>query len=382
MTNTFDRGEQRDGPSADAGYLGPIERLVAHAAGEVRVLATLTPLNAAEERARLTADLRAGRSPVPRWTYVPRDHVSLRRALEAAEGAMDRLADAPLAGEYRARVRELCLELALCAVAGTREVGALARERFPADERFAAEASTLCDAWLDTEPRSVPEGEAVLSDDADSRSLLSLMRAAVGEAKLPFGVTAQPSLASLAATGDRVVLVATARRVYPEDARRTVLHEIEGHAKPRARSLGSPISLMRAGTARGVDDQEGRALLIEKRAGLLGSSRRRQLGARHRAVEAMLHGASFADTAMILKEAHGLDPAEAVVVAERAFRGSDGTFAGLGRERVYIEGLLRVEAHLDARPQDERILEQGQVALDAIGALRAAMERSSDPYST
>ncbi len=376
MVTTLDPGDDRtvSQESHGAGYLGPVERLVAHAAAETRLLATLTPTNAAEERARLTGDLRAGRAPVPCWTYAPQEHATLRRALEAADGALDRLADAPLAGLYRARARELCLELALCGAAGRREVAALSRDRFPADDRFAARASALCDKWLEEEPRSRPEGDPVPSDDAsDPRSLLALMSAAVGEQRLPFAVSAQASLASLAATGDRVILVARGRPVYPEDARRTVLHEIEGHAKPRACSLASPISLVRAGTARGVDDQEGRALLIEKRSGLLGSGRRRQLAARHRSVEAMLHGASFADTAMILKEAHGLDAADAVVVAERAFRGSDGTFAGLGRERVYIEGLLRVEAHLAERPDDERILEQGQIALDAVEGLRRAL---------
>jgi hypothetical protein len=362
----------RAAPLPDAGYLGPIERLVAHAASEARLLSTLTPLNAEEERGRLTADLRAGRAPVPRWRYAPRDHASLRRALEGAEWALDRLGPTPLTAEYRARVLELCVELALCAAAGRPELGALARQRVPADERYGAQASALCDAWLDGEPRSRPEGEPLASDASDPQSLLSMMSAAIGAAKLPFSVVAQPSLASLAATGDRVVFVATRRTVYPEDARRTVLHEIEGHARPRARSLASPFSLLRAATARGVDDQEGRALLLEKRAGLLGSGRRRQLAARHRAVEAMLHGASFADTAQILKEAHGLDPADAVLVAERAFRGSDGTFPGLGRERVYMEGLLRVENHFGEHPEDEEWLEQGQVSLDAVAAFRAA----------
>lgn len=375
MTSPVDDRDPRAAGYAapNVGYLGPVERLVAHAAREVRLLATVTPVNAAEERLRLTADVRAGRTPTPRWVYAPREQTSLRHALEAAEGALDRLAGAPLIAEYRARVRELCLELALSAAAGSREVAPLARERFPADNRFASQASALCDAWLDTEPRSVPEGEPIASDDPGPGSLLTLMAAAVGAARLPFTVSTQPSLASLAATGDRVILIATGRRVYPEDARRTVLHEVEGHAKPRARSLESPLSLLRAGTARGVDDQEGRALLIEKRANLLGSNRKRQLAARHRAVEAMLHGASFTDTVMILKEAHGLDASDAVVIAERGFRGSDGTFAGLGRERVYIEGLLRVEAHLASNPGDEALLETGQVSVDAIAALRRAL---------
>jgi hypothetical protein len=369
-TTPFDPGGSR---AAGVSHLAPIERLVTHAAAEVRVLATLTPVNALEERARLTAELRAGRAPVPRWTYAPRDHQGLRRALDAADGALDRLGDAPLAGEYQGRVRELLLELALCAAAGTSDVAHLARSRFPSDGRFAAEASELGDAWLETEPRTVAPGSAMPSDDPDPRSLLSRMRAAVGEARLPFTVAPQPSLAPLAATGDSVIFVAAGRLVHEEDAARTVVHEVEGHARPRARSLSAPISLFRVGTARGIDDQEGRALLLEERAGLLGARRKRQLGARHRAVEAMLHGASFAETATILKDAHGLDPADAVLVAERAFRGSDGSHPGLGRERVYLEALVRVRAHLAARPDDERVLEQGQVSVDAIEALRRAL---------
>jgi hypothetical protein len=358
-----------------AGYLGPVERLVERAAVEVRLLASLTPANAPAERARLTADVRAGRAPTPRWTYAPRGDDRLRRALEAADGALDRLAGAPLAGQYRARARELLLELALCAAAGTPEVARLARERFAPDPRFAAEASRLAGSWLDGAPATPPPGAPLPSDDPDPRSLLSRMRAAVGEARLPFAVVAQAALAPLAATGDRVILVAGGRLVHDEDARRTVLHEVEGHARPRARALGSPVALLRAGTARGVDEQEGRALLIEERAGLLGARRKRQLAARHRAVERMLEGASFGDVARDLSVAHGLEAAEAVVVAERVFRGGNGTYPGLGRERVYLEAFVRVRAHLAERPEDERVLEQGQVALEAIDALRSLTAR-------
>jgi hypothetical protein len=200
------------------------------------------------------------------------------------------------------------------------------------------------------------------------------MRAAVGAARLPFKVLVQPALAPLAATGDGVILVAGGRLVHAEDTVRTVLHEVDGHAKPRARSLSSPLALVRFGTARGIDDQEGRALLLEHRAGLLGPRRKRQLAARHRAVEAMLCGASFGDVARILKYAHGLDEAECVVVAERAFRGSDGTRPGLGRERVYLEAFVRVRERLDAHPEDERVLELGQISVAAIDALRASLD--------
>ena len=149
-----------------------------------------------------------------------------------------------------------------------------------------------------------------------------------------------------------------------------MLHEIEGHARPRAQSMLASSAHFRIGTARGIDDQEGRAVLLEERAGLLGPRRRRQLAARHRAVEAMLGGASFADVASTLVDAHGLDAAEASSSPSARSAAATETAPGLGRERVYLESLVRVRRHLEAHPHDDAILASGQVAVDAIDALR------------
>jgi len=348
-----------------------VERLVLQAAREVQLLGSLTPVDAHRERARLVAAVEAGREACPRWRYAPVAHDDLRRALDAAEHALAEQAETPLDRLYQERVRELSLEAELCAAAGTGDLPRLARERFSArDPAVARQASVLCKTWLEEPARAAPT-DTLASDDDDPRSLLSLLRAEVGRLHLPFSVVTQASLASLAATGDGVILVAPGRRVADEDAARTVLHEIEGHARPRARASEVPLAIFRAGTARGVDDQEGRALLLEERAGLLGSRRRRQLAARHRACEAMADGAAFADVTCLLAGEHGLDALQAVVVAERVFRGGDGIRPGLGRERVYLEALVRVRAHLEVRPDDEAVLATGQVAVDAAPALRA-----------
>jgi hypothetical protein len=321
------------------------------------------------ERARLAAELRRGRSAVPRWTYAPVAHRELRRALDAAERVLVRDVD-PIRALYLARLRDLSTEAALCAAAGTSDVARLARERFsPPDRETLHAAAELSTTWLN-ETATPPSDTPLLSDDPDSRSLLSRMRERVGKLRLPFAVVAQPSLAALAATGDRVILVAAGRLVHEEDALRTVLHEVDGHARPRARSCESDLALVRAGTAGGVDDQEGRALVLEERAGMLGPRRKRQLAARHRAVEAMLHGASFPEVASMLMNGHGLDADDAVIVAERAFRGCDGKRPGLGRERVYLESYVRVGAHLAALPDDETIMAAGQVSIGAAGVLR------------
>jgi hypothetical protein len=356
-----------------AGLRRAVERLVLLAAREVQLLGSLTPVQAHSERARLVEAVRAGRTASPRWTYARVTHDDLRRALDAAERALADEAETPVDRLYLERLHELSVEADLCAAAGTPDVPRLARRRFAAgDAHVAREASLLCKLWLEG-PCPVAPSETLASDDADPRSLLSRMRAEVGRLHLPFSVVTQASLAPLAATGEGVILVAPGRRVTDEDTARTVLHEIEGHARPRARACEVPLVIFRAGTARGVDDQEGLALLLEERAGLLGARRRRQLAARHRACEAMDGGAAFADVAPALAREHGLDALQAVVVAERVFRGSDGVRPGLGRERVYLEALVRVRSHLEARPEDEVVLASGQVAVEAAAALRSVV---------
>jgi hypothetical protein len=357
-------------------WLGQVELVLGRAASEVRILSALTPCDARGERVRLIGELRAGRRATPRWAYTPRPHDELRRALDRVQGVLERSELSPLETLYLDRARELSLEAAMCAAAGRRELAHLARARFePREPAVAGAASALCAAWLaEPSPPSVPA--TILSDDPDPASLLSRMKAAVGRLRLPFSVVASPGLAPLAATGERVILVATGRLVPEEDTARTVLHEIEGHARPRARSMAAASAHFRTGTARGIDDQEGRAVLLEERAGLLGPRRRKQLAARHWAVEAMHGGASFADVASALTAAHGLDAQEAVVVAERAFRGGDGSHPGLGRERVYLESLVRVRRHLAARPHDDAVLASGQVAVDAVETLRPLLGRT------
>jgi hypothetical protein len=357
----------------------PVEHLLARAAREVRILSALTPCDAARERGRLIEELRTGGKPTPRWTYAPRGHDELRRALDGAEKVLERGELSPLDGLYLERTRELAVEAAMCAAAGRPELARLAAARFapqPRDRHLAWEASALGAEWL-AEPAGASSESRLATDDPAPRSLLSRMRAAVGRLRLPFAVVASPWLAPLAATGERVILVATGRLVSDEDARRTVLHEVEGHARPRAQSAFAASPHFRIGTARGIDDQEGRAILLEERAGLLGSRRRRQLAARHWAVDAMLEGACFADVASTLVHEHGLEIAEAVVVAERAFRGGDGNHPGLGRERIYLEAFLRVRDHLAENPGDEAVLAAGQVAVDAIDTLRPLVSVTS-----
>lgn len=66
----------------------------------------------------------------------------------------------------------------------------------------------------------------------------------------------------------------------------------------------------------------------------------------------------------------GLPAVDAVLVAERVVRGGDGVHGGLGRERVYLEGLVRVKRAPDALPSDEAVLSAGQISASSLGSLR------------
>ncbi|MBS2019133.1 MAG: DUF1704 domain-containing protein [Deltaproteobacteria bacterium] len=363
-------------------WLVRAERLLVEAMRSVRLLGSVVPRNAAVERARLVAAFEKGESASPRWSYARTDHSALRKALAAAA---QRLGNEPhpIAQLYAARARELEIEAALSSEVGTAVLGALARARFRSLSPAAAgEATILARKWIDegraaraTEP---PPSELIASDSNAPGSLLTRMREEVGRLGLPFAVVVQPSLTALAATGERHILIAANRPTTRDDVERTVMHEIEAHAIPRHRASSMRLSIFQIGTARGIDDQEGLALVLEQRGRFLTPRRKRELAARHLAVEAMDGGATFEDAVAGLVKEHGLLPSEAVLVGERAFRGGDGTSPGLGRERIYLEAFLRVSAHLAKKPTDEGVLTSGQVALDAVSVL-APLVRKGRP---
>jgi hypothetical protein len=368
---------RKRGPSDLPPWLVRAERLLIEAVRSVRLLGSVVPRNAPQERALILAALEAGQTVTPRWSYARTDHTLLRTALARAAQRLG-AEPHPVAQLYAARARELEVEAALSSEAGTAVLGALARARFRSlSPNAAGEATILARKWIaeghaalaTLDPAAEAAVQLIPSDAPVPGSLLTRMREEVSRLGLPFAVVVQPSLSALAATGERHILVAAGRMTRPEDVERTVMHEVEAHAIPRTRAAQARLAIFQIGTARGIDDQEGLALLLEERGNYLQPRRKRELAARHLAVEAMDGGATFADALSALVKEHGLTPTEAVLVAERAFRGGDGTSPGLGRERIYLEAFLRVREHLAKKPTDEGILTSGQVSLDAISVL-------------
>jgi Domain of unknown function (DUF1704) len=367
-----------------------VARLLLAASGQVRLLGTVVPEGAFAERARLVAEAEAGRDPVPRWRYEKTDLTPLAAELDELADALDVRAhdgDDGLAHLYAERARELALEARLASSAGTKGFGARALRRFQIAPADAARALSIARAWsaLRSPPTSSSSaappvvtpfddpGPLRTSSGPEPESLLSRMRRAVGEARVPFTVCVRQDLLALAATGDRTIFVAEGRTLTEEDVHRTVVHELEAHVLPRVRAATLEPKIFQLGTARGADDQEGYAILIEERRALLTPRRRRSLALRHLATARMDAGASFVEGVRALVSELGAAPGEAVGIAERVYRGGDGERAGLGRERVYIASFDAVRDHLAEHPEDEDLLASGQIALEAIPTLRRAL---------
>jgi len=348
------------------------DKVLSEAMGAIRLLGAATPRNAAQERQRLLTAFRAGGEVAPRWSYARTDHSQLVKALERLAARFGE-ENSPVYEVYAARANELALEARIAEAVGTDGLGALALDRYgPAKTDVgrarAARADELAREWAALTPDDASQ-DLTQSDARVPGSLITRMEEAIEGLRLPFSIVVQPQLAALAATGEHHIFIAPGRMLSREDVERTVLHEIEAHAIPRGRAAHAKLGIFQIGTARGVDDQEGFALLLEARHGFLKALRKRELGTRHVAARSMSDGADFVSVVRLLRDRYGLPWERAITTAERTFRGSNGTGAGIGRERVYLEAFGRVRAHLTSHPQDEAILSAGQVSVDAVKTL-------------
>src|SRR4051812_19523597 len=145
------RAEAQDLPP----WLVRAERLLIEAMRSVRLLGSVVPRNAAQERQRLIEAFETGAIVAPRWSYARSDHTALRKALARAAQRLE--ADAHPVGQlYADRARELEIEAALASEAGTGVLGALARARFrSANPAKAGEATILARKWIN-EGRDAP----------------------------------------------------------------------------------------------------------------------------------------------------------------------------------------------------------------------------------
>lgn len=306
----------------------------------------------------------------------PRNETPLIRRVIDARSAFRTLEDArklaektPLAALLSPRFDELELEFAILEALGTpRLVRPLARRRWSCHDRPLETSagpiypsrialSILEELEPDPEPPSV-----------DAQGAASIVRELSSWVGFPVSVVISDELSSRAAAGDRTVYLAHAR-FGAREARRLAVHEVLGHLVSAANALRQPTRALVLGTARSFEDQEGVAVYLEERAGLLGPSRLRTLAARYLAAESVFDGASYGETAQLLHRRHGLSAEESLTIAGRVHRGG-----GLAREGVYLPAYLRVRTAIVEGGLALRELQRGRVSLGSLGELRRLEE--------
>lgn len=337
-----------------------------------RMLPALTAENAAAERKRLTGCLARGDAPVPHW------QILARRVPAEAFRLLDELryeaAGVPGAALYEAKLDELELELLLVDALGKpRLVRPLAARRYGTGQTLAPvpggelALSRCARAILDRLPTDSEPAELPAIGGAESlAALVHELAAAVG---LEVDVRVEPRLSAGAATGERTVFLA-ARRFGRTEARRLAVHEVLGHLLSAANGREQPLCLLTWGTAGSFVDQEGVALYLEERAGVMDASRLRTLAARVFAADLMHSGASFADTARKLQKDEHFPVPEAIAIAERAYRGG-----GVARDVGYLLGWLRVHDAIERGTATLAELQLGRVSIEALPELRALAVR-------
>jgi hypothetical protein len=348
-----------------------IDRLLACAERQIALLDRCRPLNAQSETERVIEAWENGRATTPEYRYGPPPDLSeLMALLETV--ATSAATVGPVGELYGARALELLREARVVEALSTAAFRDRARERFPVDAGAdGRDADATAARWVAVRP-PMADRHIVSDDDRDPSSLLSAVRALVGSMRLPIRVSTTSDLACAAAAGDGFILVQRGLRLRPESARRTALHEVLGHAAPRTLAKTETLGLFAVGAARGSEDEEGRALLIEERHGLLDAERRRELAARHLAALAVREGADWVETVRRSIDL-GFSPREAVRMAARVLRGG-----GLARELVYLPARGRVKSALESDPRLERWLERGRIGIDAARALQAFSAKGGD----
>jgi hypothetical protein len=321
------------------------------------------PENLPSERHRLERSWHGGERAEPAFRYAPAPLFSRRRR------ALDELAETLEGGDpidrlYAARARELSLEAWIAEAVGGPELRRRAQERFVVRAGcHARRAEAWAREW--TRDPAVPRpGPRIPSDDrCHPMSLASALGRAIARGRLPFRVVVRDDLMAAAATGDGVIAVRAGVAHTPSEVERIVTHELEGHALPRWRAQQHGLGLLRIGTAGGADDEEGRALLLERRRGHADPARRAELGWRLLAALAVQQGADFVELVELLLGL-GAPLSSALGVAIRCQRGG-----GLGREVVYLLACSRVERALGREPELEAWLDHGRVSVAAARVL-------------
>ncbi|HUO86880.1 MAG TPA: tyrosine/phenylalanine carboxypeptidase domain-containing protein, partial [Thermoanaerobaculia bacterium] len=160
------------------------------------------------------------------------------------------------------------------------------------------------------------------------------------------------------------LLIGRGYSVSAQRAQALVHHEIGTHVLTDLNGRAQRLRQLYLGFAGYEALQEGLAVLAEYLCGGLTAGRLRTLAGRVVAVRAMVDGAGFAETHRLLTGGHGFSPESAFTMVFRVWRGG-----GFTKDKVYLEGLRDVLAHLEQGEEIEPLY-VGKVAAAHLPVVR------------
>ncbi len=309
-----------------------------------RILPALTARHGQAERARLVAALNRNDMAALRPQFQTERRTVDRTVWRHLEEARTLASHSVAPAAYLARLDELELELTLIEVLGdSKQVKAMALRRYgngrqqtPRGHSLAKVAAHL----LENVPPDTQEQKQL--SPTGTHSVESVLRSVAMAAGVPITVKVEKNLVANAAAGEKTVFISE-RPLGEREVYRLAAHEILAHLVAAANARAQRVGLWQVGSAGSFGDQEGLALHLEERSGLIDARRVRIIAARVWTTDRMHDGASFAEVVRDLVRDFAFDAPDAVALGERAFRGG-----GLARDAAYLHGWLRVRAAVAA----------------------------------
>lgn len=351
--------------SALTSRLFQVQRALVGAETRLALLDSLTPTNWGSEVARLASSFKEGHFDLPQFRFVPetdrrKRSDSVSATLVAAQlaltdtGFQKELAPG-LSELLHERILELLLEVQMVRECGRPELRTLTLARYRFESPAIEDARQLAMSWNEAPDHFEGEKEDLLLAAAFEEK-----RKAMG----PFSeriIIVERNLASLCAVGGSHLYVQRGARASRKEVERLWVHEVEGHLLPRLQAQQEPPPFL-IGTPGSSIDEEGRAVFLEEKYGLLHERRRRDLALRFLLALALREeGDEGVRKRLRLERERGVAEAILARAVCRVYRGG-----GLSREVIYLPGYLRVKATLEQSPSMNEYFRRGLVSVSAL----------------
>ena len=304
-------------------------------------LLSLTPINSDEAWQQFK---NSDYSETPRLLYRPLavDVNAQREAL--FEISFDDIEDPLLYDLYREKQEELALQLMLLELRGTPRFKDAGRLFYGAvDQALLDSAKEILAAEKPT--GSAKKGTDDRVDSAELQTAAEKMICEFREEWSGFDGTTQlrdDLPAGMMVSGSKL-MISSQTDISAERLDALLAHELGVHMFTYCTGNAQGLRLFRSGLAGYEAVQEGLAVFAEYLTGGLTHSRMRLLAARVVGCDAMLDGASFANTFELLSETYGFSKRGAFNITLRIYRSG-----GFAKDAIYLRGLKEVLDHIAA----------------------------------